>query len=74
MIEVYGTEGCLYCKLAKEYLEARNIDHIYIDVAHDTEAMKMFRENNFKTVPQIFLDNTHIGGYDDMRQFLKEKA
>ena len=71
MIEIYGAEGCLYCNLAREYLDGQGIDYTYIDVGHDTEAMKMFREHSFKTVPQIFVDNEHIGGYTELKQVMQ---
>ncbi len=72
MIEVYGQDGCFYCKLAQDFLECAGLSYEYIDVSHDTEAMRLFRENSFRTVPQIYIDNHHIGGYDELREYYKE--
>jgi len=70
MITVYGASGCRYCTLALDLLEGKHIEHEYIDVTKDTGAMKLFRENSLKTIPQVFLDNRHIGGYSELREYL----
>ena len=72
MIEIYGQAGCFYCKLSQDFLDAKDVEYTYIDVNHDTIAMKMFRENNFRSVPQIFVDNVHLGGYNELREYYKE--
>lgn len=74
MITIYGTEGCNYCDMAKDYLDYRGIEYQYINVRYDTEAMKMFRENGFKTIPQVYLDKEHLGGYNELREYFKERV
>ena len=67
---MYGTEGCMFCDLAIKVLEAKGIDYAYVDVAEDKDAMKLFKENNLKTVPQFFLDNDYLGTYNELRVHL----
>lgn len=67
--EVYGKEGCTYCVKAKMLLELKEVDYKYIDIMEDDEAMDLFIDAGFKTVPQIYevsgdCHSAYIGGYD----------
>ena len=67
-VEVYTTMFCPYCARAKSLLERKGVDYVNIDVIEDTskrdEMVK--RAGGRQTVPQIFIDGEHIGGFDDM--------
>ena len=67
-VEVYSTMFCPYCARAKSLLEKKGVDYVNIDVIEDTskrdEMVK--RAGGRQTVPQIFIDGEHIGGFDDM--------
>jgi len=67
-ITIYTTQTCPYCRRAKELLNKKNLPFIEIPVDGDGEArMKMTERANGRTsVPQIFFDEMHIGGCDDL--------
>ena len=67
-VKMYTTAVCPYCIRAKQILKARGveqIDEIRID-ANPDERMKMMEITNRRTVPQIFIGDTHVGGCDDL--------
>jgi len=67
-IEVYTTSRCPYCVKAKALLDRKNVAYTEIDVSTDDEARNLMikRANGIRTVPQIFIDDAHIGGCDDL--------
>ena len=70
MYKVYGTRICLYCDKAENLLKTKDLpfEKIYID--EDDDAKDYIVKQGFKTVPQIWLDDKWIGGYDDLVRFL----
>jgi len=72
MYKVYGTRICLYCDKAENLLKTKELpfEKIYID--EDDNAKDYIVEQGFKTVPQIWLDDKWIGGYDDLVKFLNK--
>ena len=72
MYKVYGTRICLYCDKAENLLKTKDLpfEKIYID--EDDNAKDYIVEQGFKTVPQIWLDDKWIGGYDDLVKFLNK--
>jgi glutaredoxin 3 len=67
-VEIYTTPFCPYCSRAKALLEAKGVSFEEHDVSMDyTERAKMTeRAHGGYTVPQIFIDDRHIGGCDDL--------
>lgn len=66
-ITVYGTSMCPYCVRAKEFLEHKKLAFTEIDVSDPQERMKLLEKAaGRRTVPQIFIDDFHVGGYDDL--------
>ncbi len=67
-IEVYTTNYCPFCTRAKDLLKRKGAEFQEIDVTGDDEArVKLVeRANGMRTVPQIFINDEHIGGYDDL--------
>ena len=66
-IEIYTTATCPYCFAAKALLTARQRSFEEIPVyVPDNRARMIERANGRRTVPQIFIDGVHIGGYDDL--------
>ena len=67
-IEVYSSNYCPYCVKAKALLERKGVDFEEIDVTNDDEARVALvkKANGLRTVPQIFIDDKHIGGCDDL--------
>ena len=72
MYKVYGTRICLYCDKAENLLKTKDLpfEKIYID--EDDDAKDYIVKQGFKTVPQIWLDDKWIGGYDDLVRFLNK--
>lgn len=65
---VYSKETCPYCVMAKKLLEQKgvsNITEIRIDL-NPEERDKMIEITGRMTVPQIFIGETHVGGFDDL--------
>jgi len=65
---MYTTAVCPYCIRAKQVLKARGVDtinEIRVDM-QPQERMKMMELTGRRTVPQIFIGDTHVGGCDDL--------
>ena len=73
-ITIYTGPLCNYCEAAKRLLTRNNVSYKEINVATVDGAMdEMIKKTNGKkTIPQIFFDDQHIGGYDEVRTLEKE--
>jgi glutaredoxin len=70
---IYGRPGCQPCKTAKTLLESQGVEFSYVDVmALPKGELHAFLEKGFKTVPQIFWEDTHIGGLEELKAHLTE--
>lgn len=67
-VEIYSSPLCGFCHAAKRLLNQKGVSFSEIDVFTDPsrKAEMMKRANGGRTVPQIFIDGAHIGGYDDL--------
>lgn len=67
-IVVYTTTYCPYCVRAKQFLQSKGLSFAEIDVTGDDAARLALVEKSGgrKTVPQIFINDQPIGGFDDM--------
>lgn len=66
-VVVYSTGWCPYCSRAKELLRSKGVDFEEIDVEARPEArVEMTARSGRRTVPQIFIGATHVGGCDDL--------
>lgn len=67
-IVMYSSKTCAYCLAAEKLLQSKgitDIEKIMIDI--DTHRDEMVQRTGRRTVPQIFIDDKHIGGYDDLQ-------
>ena len=66
--EIYFTNWCPYCHQAKALLDRKGVDYVGIDLTSaNAEEIQEMRERSGRTsVPQIFIDDRHIGGFDDI--------
>ena len=67
-VKMYTTAVCPYCTRAKQILQARGvaeIDEVRVDLDMG-ERMRMMDMTGRRTVPQIFIGQTHVGGCDDL--------
>ena len=69
-IQIWGTEDCHFCHLAEELAKSKGFEVESIEASHD---MIKFTElfPGVKTVPQILIGDTWIGGYSDLAQVLE---
>lgn len=66
-IEIYTKDWCRYCTSAKALLNTKNVSYEEIDVTRDLgQEAEMVQRSGRRTVPQIFIDERHIGGSDDL--------
>ena len=67
-VKMYTTAVCPYCIRAKSILKTKGVEKIEeIRIDQDQAAMKHMMEiTGRRTVPQIFIGNTHVGGCDDL--------
>ena len=66
-IEIYTTLTCPYCVRAKQLLQRKGVDYQEIRIDLDHEQMRvMMQRSRRQTVPQIFIDDFHVGGFDDL--------
>ncbi len=66
-IEIYTKDYCPYCHPAKELLSIKGVSFVDHDVTRDSELeTQMGQLAGCHTVPQIFIDNLHIGGCDGL--------
>ena len=73
-ITIYTGPLCGFCDAAKILLARNNAEYKEISVATVDGALDemITKANGKRTVPQIFFDDQHIGGYDDIRALEKE--
>lgn len=64
---IYSTKVCPYCVRAKQLLDSKGVSYNEILIDNDMEQMKkMIELSGRRTVPQIFINDQSIGGFDDM--------
>ena len=68
-VVIYMTDWCAYCMAAKRFLrDVKGVEPVLVDLTGDHEArVELARWTGLRTVPQIFIGKTHVGGYDEMR-------
>lgn len=67
-ITLYSTRTCGFCRAAKNLLDDKGISYIEIDISSDPElrGQMMTKANGSRTVPQIFINDAHLGGFSDL--------
>jgi len=73
-VTIYTGPLCAFCDAAKKLLTRNNAEYKEINISTVDGAMDemITKANGKRTVPQIFFDDKHIGGYDDVRTLEKE--
>ena len=71
---IYTKDNCIWCDRAKILLDSKKISYNEIDLSDDNERLKFYEKigDNVKTVPQVFIDDKRIGGFQDLKVFLDE--
>ena len=66
-IEIYCSDFCVYCTMALQLLDRKGVEYKKISVDRNPELRAEMEQRSQRTsVPQIFIDDRHIGGCDDM--------
>lgn len=71
-VVIYTSANCAFCRMAKELLSAHHMT--FEEIRIDLDAQKreeMIRLTNRRTVPQIFINDQPIGGYDDLAALVR---
>lgn len=69
-VVIYTKDYCPYCHSAKALLEEKGVNYQEIDVTNDEEKLKemLAKSDGRTTVPEIFIDDKLVGGYDNLRE------
>jgi GrxC family glutaredoxin len=68
-VVVYTKYYCVFCNRAKALLRAKNVEFREVDITDDVKLQgEVRRRSGRMTVPQIFVDEKPIGGYDELRR------
>lgn len=68
-VVIYTTPSCGYCQRAKHLLYRKGIEYAEIDLSQQPSRWgEMMERSRRDTVPQLFIGETHVGGYDDMAE------
>jgi len=71
-VEVYTTKTCPYCFAAKDLLQQKGISYKEYDVSYDISLRaNLMEKTGRRTVPQIFIDQEHVGGFTDLIRYFK---
>jgi len=76
MITVYGGKSCSACEGVKSALNADKIEYEYVDVFDpeiaQTHKDTFFGEHNFRSIPQIFVDGSHVGSVSAVNDIISK--
>ncbi|CRK85559.1 Glutaredoxin-1 [Candidatus Providencia siddallii] len=78
-VVIFGNRSCPYCILAKEFAKkikdnCNDFDYRYVDIYSENitkEDLSKIAGKHIETVPQIFIDKKHIGGYIDFKSYIE---
>ena len=73
MFKMFTQDGCSYCELAKILFMENDISFEVINIKDNAQALAVLRLKNLRTVPQIWDGDLHIGGYEDLKKYLKKQ-
>ncbi|MDY6824615.1 MAG: glutaredoxin 3 [Thermodesulfobacteriota bacterium] len=73
-VDIYSSAGCPYCVKAKQLLDKKNVSYneLRVDQIPRLAEEAVQRSGGRRTVPQIFINETHVGGCDEL--YSLEKA
>ena len=73
-VKVYSTTFCPYCVRAKQLLERKGVAYteINLDKEEPEVRLELTKKTNHRTVPQIFINDQVIGGFDQLYAIEKE--
>ena len=64
---IYGNRTCAYCGAARMLLTKKGVEIENIDITDDPSLQEeMIRRSGGRSVPQVFIGDTHVGGFDEL--------
>ncbi len=66
-VKMYSLDRCRYCTLAKDLLHNKGVQFDTLDVSNPIYRNQMITETGLRTVPQIFINSKHIGGWTQLK-------
>lgn len=73
-VEIYSADNCDYCRRAKSLLTDAGVEFEEFDIASDNNRQSLMdRLPRMRSIPQIFVNGEHIGGYEDL-EILKQRG
>lgn len=72
-VKIYSGRLCSYCNAAKRLLDKKGVEYKEINIDEDPALRtEMEKLSNRQSVPQIFIGDFHVGGFDDMVELQRE--
>lgn len=66
-VVIYASAFCPYCRWARALLDTKQVSYTVMDIDRNPQLrQEMIRRSKRTSVPQIFIDDLHIGGFDDL--------
>lgn len=66
-VELYSSAHCAYCVAAKNLIKSKGLDYVEYRIDTDpTRLTEMLARAKRRSVPQVFIDGRHVGGFDDL--------
>jgi glutaredoxin len=65
---IYTRNDCSFCDKAKSLIRERGDQYLEVSIYEEVGALQYLKDQGFTTVPQIWLDKKHIGGYNELLQ------
>ena len=66
-VVIYASAFCPYCRWARALLDTKQVSYTVMDIDRNPQLrQEMIRRSKRTSVPQIFIDELHIGGFDDL--------
>jgi glutaredoxin 3 len=72
---IYTRNNCVWCDRAKNLLKINNLEYEEVDLSDDVLRENFYKKfnNSIKTMPQIFIDDNRIGGFEALVDYLDGK-
>lgn len=72
-IVIYTTKICPYCVMAKRLLTQKGLAYTEINVEDPVLRAELLKKSNRRTVPQIYIGDVHVGGFDELYALEQQK-
>ena len=72
-VTIIGRKNCVWCRKARKLCKSTDLRYDYkdLDAPANAQLRRWFEVENIKTVPQIFVDGQHIGGYEEFEKHVR---